>query len=399
MAKQRIGNVGVLNLTKATEQSVANIEKIENVGCVLYKPETAHLITSLNIGNIGKTLEMTRDFTVINGQITLDQAFFSTVEKPLSLLVNGQVVIGKDVAADDIREKVESIVINGAIYAPREVAGALNERVKDLMGGIKTYEGELPRTVNGSQELTNRYLQSIGSSLQLVVNGVLTLAEDLDMSLFQEKIEDLEVNGVIRLYETQEPALFNKAPVINGVTDVIPDGYEHVGKALTLTERSIRRFKGSRLYTNKPVVLEPDVTREALEKAIVHIRSSSVIVCHEDLEDLLFERCDPLETEVLTYSGRYALITDETWSREDLEAFDDKLTLIVTGTLRLGENVDAAALRSKVDAIDLLGSITSPNAEVKGAVMTLLRTKDGEVNTAGDKTEGPAISNFGELSL
>ena len=42
---QRIGNVGLLNLVNATEESVKGIERIENVGLVLYGKENAHLLT------------------------------------------------------------------------------------------------------------------------------------------------------------------------------------------------------------------------------------------------------------------------------------------------------------------------------------------------------------------
>ncbi|TMW70520.1 hypothetical protein [Alteribacter natronophilus] len=399
MGKQRIGNVGLLNLTSATETSIANIGKIENVGCVLYKPETAHLITALNIGNIGKTMEIKKEFTVLNGQVTLDRSYFSTVEKPLTLLVNGQAVITKDVTAEDIRDKVEGLVINGSLFAPAAVSGALHERTKDTAGGVRTYEGDRPRIINGSHELTDRYLHSVDTKVSLTVNGVLSLSDDLDMNLFAEKIEDLQVNGIVRLNESQEPDLFRKNPLINGVTEVIPDGYVYASKTLVLTGRSIRRFKKGRIFTKKPVVFDRDVTREAFEASISDIRSSSVIVCHEDVEDLVFERCDPLEAEVLTYSGKYALIEDEEWFREDFEAFEGKVTLVVTGTLRLDDSTDAGILRSNVEAIDLAGSIIVPNKEVKGAVQTLLRLKEGDVHAAGEKEEGPAISNFGELSL
>ena len=60
-----IENVGMLDLTQATEETVTSIERIGNVGLVIYRAETAHLLTLLkNAGNIGKTIEIPED-TVI----------------------------------------------------------------------------------------------------------------------------------------------------------------------------------------------------------------------------------------------------------------------------------------------------------------------------------------------
>lgn len=56
--KQKIGNVGLLDLRHATEESIKGIESINNVGVVFYHKENAHLLSSLSIGNIGKSIEL-----------------------------------------------------------------------------------------------------------------------------------------------------------------------------------------------------------------------------------------------------------------------------------------------------------------------------------------------------
>ncbi len=71
--------------------------------------------------------------------------------------------------------------------------------------------------------------------MYLVVNGLLSFAEDLNMETFHEKIEKLEVNGKISLYENQESFLYKKvASLASCHLEVIPEGYELVAKPLRL---------------------------------------------------------------------------------------------------------------------------------------------------------------------
>ncbi|MCD8510359.1 MAG: hypothetical protein LRY73_11190 [Bacillus sp. (in: Bacteria)] len=73
---QEIGNVGLLNLTKATEKSISGINKIENVGMILYTKDNKHLISRLNIRNIGQSVEVPEEYSVINGKLTINKGFF-----------------------------------------------------------------------------------------------------------------------------------------------------------------------------------------------------------------------------------------------------------------------------------------------------------------------------------
>src|SRR5690554_3903963 len=116
--KQRIGNVGLLNLMNATAESIHNIERIGNVGMVVFRKETAHFLTELNIGNIGKSLEVPEGYKLSNGIINIDHAYLESLNEPQNLLVNGIVIIHHDVKLEDARWKKLNVIINGVIYAP-----------------------------------------------------------------------------------------------------------------------------------------------------------------------------------------------------------------------------------------------------------------------------------------
>jgi hypothetical protein len=399
---QRIGNVGLLNLVNATEESIKGVERIENVGLVLYGKENAHLITKLNIGNIGSSLEIPAGYHLVNGVFHLDQNYLSSIIEPVFLLVNGIVIIDKNVQADQVQAGQLSLMVNGKVYSPTHLTGIAGKMLSKGNGAVETYNGTAPRFENGKFTLTNSFLQSIDDSLYLVVNGMLSFAQDLNLDIFYEKISKLEVNGKISLFENQETFLYKKvASLTTCVVEVIPAGYEVLAKPQRLNGRSIRRFQQKKWFTNKPVIIESDVSREMLTKAIEKIHSTSVIICHEEVEDLVYERLSLMETEVLSYENSFIVIEgEEVWSNEQFLALDQPVSIIVNGQLTLDRDVNEEVLRSKVATLDVIGEVIVRERKLKGTLQNIIRLNTGTVEEEKGKGESEAtLQNVGELSL
>jgi hypothetical protein len=399
---QRIGNVGLLNLVNATEESIKGVERIENVGLVLYGKENAHLLTKLNIGNIGSSLEIPVGYRLFNGVFTLDQNYLSSIVEPVFLLVNGVVIIDKNVQADQVQTGQLNLVVNGTVYSPAHLSGVAGKLLSKGSGTVETYHGTPPRLENGKFTLTNSFLQSVEEPLYLVVNGLLTFAQDLNLDQFNEKINKLEVNGKISLHENQEVYLYKKlSSLTTCLVEVIPAGYEVLAKPLRLNARSIRRFQQKKWYTNKPVIIESDVSREMLTKAIEKIYSTSVIICPEEVEDLVYERLSLMETEVLPYENNFILIDgEEVWTNDQFLALDQPVAMIVNGQLILDGDVSEEALRSKVSTLDVLGEVIVREKKLKGILQNVIRLNTGTIEVEKGKEEtGNTLQNIGELSL
>ncbi len=120
---QRIGNVGLLNLINATAESIKGIEKIENVGMVLYRQGNAQLLTKMNIGNIGSSVEVPEGYRYLNGMLNLDVSFLESIVEPVKLVVNGIVIISRDVQADQLKADQLSLIVNGNVYCPAHLTG------------------------------------------------------------------------------------------------------------------------------------------------------------------------------------------------------------------------------------------------------------------------------------
>jgi hypothetical protein len=399
---QRIGNVGLLNLVNATEESVKGIERIENVGLVIYGKENAHLLSTLNIGNIGSSIEVPVGYHLFNGVFNLNQNYLSSITEPVFLLVNGIVIIDKDVQPDQVQAEKINMLVNGKVYSPAHLSGLAGRMLTKGSGALETYQGTPPRLENGKFTLTNSFLQSIEEPLYLVVNGVLALAQDLNMDQFSEKLSKLEVNGKISLFESQESFLYKKAASLTTCkVEVIPAGYEVLSKPLRLNSRSIRRFQQIKWFTNKPVIIESDVSREMLTKAIEKIHSTSVVICHEEVEDLVYELLSLMETEVLSYENSFMVIDgEEVWSNDQFLALDRSVSVIVNGQLTLDHDVSEEVLRNKVSSLDVLGDVIVREKKLKGTLQNVIRLNTGTIEEEkGKEDTGSTLQNVGELSL
>ncbi len=276
-------------------------ERVNNIGTVYYRKETAHLLPLLNAGNIGSCQEIPDGYHFTKGTLFVDSEYLKSITEPLELFATNDVVIDEEVTAEQLKQSQLQLRVNGQVYTPAHLAGAAAGFIAEGTSELKTYEGAQFRFEKGEFRLTNAFLKTATKPIYLVVKGIVHFAPDLDMELFHDKLYRLDVKGVLSLYESQEPFFHQKAgSLIGSQIEVIPDGYQVIEQTLRLNSRSIRRFRGGKLYTTAPILIDADVTRAALSEALHSIHSHSIVVCHEDVEDLIYE-CAPLpETEVLS---------------------------------------------------------------------------------------------------
>ncbi|MCT8136767.1 hypothetical protein H1D32_02745 [Anaerobacillus sp. CMMVII] len=397
---QRIGNVGVLNLTNATAESIQGIERIENVGIVFYKKETAPLLSALNIGNIGSSVEIPEGFQVLNGVLHVNGAYLEGITGPVHLMVNGNVIIDKDVREDQLKKEQLQLIVNGKIYAPDHLASSINRLLKNGSGNVTTYQDAPPRFENGIFTVSNSFLESIEEPLTLVVNGIVELEKELDLALFTEKISKLEVNGIAFLHQEQEATLYKKVASFTSCRkEVIPAGFDYIKKLPRLNARSIRRFTNKNVFTKKPVIIEADVTREMLTNAFAGINTKSVIICHEQLEDLVYELTN-VEAEVLSYETNFVMIEgEEVWSNDQFLALKTPTNFIVKGQLTLDQDVTEEVLFEKVATLDVLGEVIVSEKKVKGSLQNMIRVCTGRIGEAFSNETSATLNNVGELSL
>ncbi|MED4123266.1 hypothetical protein P4641_04675 [Halalkalibacterium halodurans] len=247
--------------------------------------------------------------------------------------------------------------------------------------------------------MTNGYLQGLQTNTHLIVNGQLTLAADLDLDLFHEKIWAIEVNGKVKVYSNQQAAFYQKGQV-TGVATVIPEGFEPISSSLRINARSIRRFRQQSIYTESPIIFEAGISREAFEQAISSIHSTSFIVCHEDIEDLIYERLERLETDVLTFANQLRYVgKEENWTASDLLGLEKGTEVIVDGILTLSEDIEESLLNERIGEMDILGEVIVQHATQKALIQRKGRLISGILTVASEVREEVQVENIGTLSL
>ncbi|MED4126607.1 hypothetical protein [Shouchella miscanthi] len=393
--KKTIGNVGTLNLTEATEESILAIQHINNVGLLLYSTETASLVPKLSIGNLGYSLRIPKDAQVINGLFTVDNELLTYAKPDQTIIVNGLLTFSNDLRLETILETELTFIVNGIIYVPTAFKGSVNRLIKKHSGVSLDYTGSEPKLLSGDTLLTNALVDSFSPKTNLALNGVLTLAADLDLEQLSDKIESIQINGVIELYEHQVASVMSKV-TINGTTKIIPTHYKQLKSVFQLSSQSIKRFKQECVFTTKPLVFDQSVTREAFQKAFKSIHSHSFILCSEDIEDLVYEVLNRFETDVYTYKDDFRFITNDTWKQETLQQLKYPTTIVVYRYLRFEDTLSFEAIKDH--SIVLLGELSVPNEQSKHVIQQrMTENKNGLIHTS-DQLE-PSKSNYGELSL
>jgi hypothetical protein len=175
-SKKNIGNVGVLDIRKATEESIANIGYIGNIGILLYSPETAKFILRLSTGNIGVSIEVPNDAKFMTGAIEFGRDYFKNQKTPLNIMATGELMVHPDIPVEDIENGLAELRVFGEIYYPEHLAGVIGSKLRNITGKSHIYI-QCDRLITEQLILDENYLRTLDDSSVLVVLGDLKLSK------------------------------------------------------------------------------------------------------------------------------------------------------------------------------------------------------------------------------
>lgn len=393
--KRIIKNVGVLDLRTTKEESVQDIERIENVGLVIYSPETAHIMSMLNFVNLGTSVEATGEFHMLTGQITLRGADLRNYKEPINLLITGQVIIKEDMEPEDVEKGIENLIVTGQIICPEKVAPAIQSKLLNMTGQTLTYSSGA-RVVIGKLKIDHNLLKSLETPTSFSVIGKVDVTSEFPPALLDEKLESLDVLGKVIAREEYMDVLYRKLKnSAMAKMQAIPRGYVLIDRQLIIDSISIRKFGGDRLYANGEILIQPDVTPQMLKEYISSMRIKRRVICPEDLKEAVLDLSDEPSPELITYTGKLIIIDGEhILTPEELEYASDRLTYIIKGSMEIDSEVDPKIMMSKIEHIDNFGVIRA-NTKQYGVLQLILRTKQGEI-VRTDKHEKSLTGEAGE---
>ncbi len=398
--KRIIKNVGILDLRTTKDESILDIARVENVGLVIYSPETAHIMSMLNFVNLGTSVETTGDFHMLTGQITLRGADFRNYKEPVNLLITGQVIIKEDMEPEDVEKGIANLIVTGQIICPEKVAPAIHSKLLNMTGQTMTYTSGA-KVVIGKLKIDHNLLKSLESPASFSVIGKVDVTSEFPPALLDEKIDSLEVMGKVITREEYMEVLYRKLKnsamaKIQG----IPRGYVLVDRQLIIDSISIRKFGGDKLYALGEILIQPDVTPQMMKEYISSMRIEKRVICPENLKEAVLDLSDEPSPELITYTGKLIIIDGEhILTPEELEYASDRLTYIIKGSMEIDSEVDPKIMMSKIEYIDNFGEIRA-NTKQYGVLQLILRTKKGEIRRT-DKYDMPhgseAVEEFREM--
>ena len=400
---QRIGNVGTLDIRNATEEAVANIERIGNVGVILYSPETASLLTKLSIGNMGLSVEAPADAKVLTGQTIFNRDYFKNQSEPLNLVIVGQLIIQADVPEEDIEKGLDLLVASGQILCPENLMGVVQSKLRDFSGQIQVFDPST-RLVMGKLTIDESYLQSLDDGTELMVMGKIDLPQVLDDDLLGKRISRLQVMGKITCREenlqTLRSCLDEKAGAVK--IAAIPAGFEPVDGSLVLDALTLQSLPGRKLYCSGPVQIAEDVEPDALNDAVEALVAQSLLICPVALKEVVAQKCDMLKTKAIFYEGELWLVDE---SQELLSSrfdfLEGKATLVVRDSLTISADIDPKLLAERLAKVHNLEEIFCTPGQM-GAIQARLGLNQGQLidsTREEEEKDGNRIGNIGHLKL
>ena len=396
---QIIGNIGLLDIRHAEPESVEAIDRIGNVGTVLYSRTTAPLLTKLNIGNIGSTLEVPDGAQLVSGQLTINRAYFDHQDAPLDLMLAGQMIIEPDVPADSLMQGLGSLYVAGLVICPEPLVGALQAKIKDLSGQMIAYAGDA-KIVMGKLKLDDAYLRGLADGTTLLAFGKVDALDVLDDDLLQAKIHELQVFGKLRCLEANTEILQAKLTGDGVRTTIIPSGYHVIDRSVILDTIRLGALPSRNLYVTGRVEIAPDVTPELLNAQLDGLKSEDMIVAPKSLNAALVEKVDLFNDRVLFYEGKlWSIDGEETLRPQRFDYLEGKLTLLVTGELTIDPAVEPALLAENVGQIANFGAIRCTPGQMS-AVQARLNIDEGElIDSTEEDLDDLSIGNVGHLTL
>lgn len=400
MEAKEIGNVVVLDIRKATEKSIAGIKSVGNVVTLVYSPETAHLVSQLNIGNVVNLLEAPVDAKILNYPVEFTHDYFEGKTEPVDAIIIGKLTVHPDVSVEQIQQGISDLKVVGKITCPKSLLGALEAKLSDFTGKIKAYM-QCDRLFTQQVVWDENALSTIEDDSVIAILSDLKIPKLLPIELLERKIQKLQVLGQIVCHEENAAVLLSRLENPDTAVKIIPAGFEYVEKPLTLDKLFLDTLNAKKIYCTERILIEQEVEVDDLDAKQEKLITEEMVICPVGLADLLAKKCNLLETQAVFYEGKLWIVEDVgTISPEHLSYLEDNLTLLVTGLLIIKPEVSPEALLQKFAKVHNLGRIKC-TPEQMGAIQSRLGLQVGGMidSTKKEDYKQEGIGNIVHLAL
>ncbi|MBN1400783.1 MAG: hypothetical protein JXA74_08090 [Anaerolineae bacterium] len=213
-----IRNMGILDLTWAeSPEDLAEIKGIENVGVVRVRDELYPYVVRLpmhKVGVVERTHGKPGPTKELTGNTRLTGAYLAAGEPDTTLSITGTVVVMPPLEAIGFKE----LRITGMLILPEGSEALISPKLGNLTGQILYLPADAgaPRFFNGKESVGAEFLELLPEPAPWIVNGSITIEEDVTRELLRAKVPMIILNGRITAPKALLPTLQVLAVQNNG---------------------------------------------------------------------------------------------------------------------------------------------------------------------------------------
>ncbi|MGX8796010.1 hypothetical protein ACR6HW_07940 [Fusibacter sp. JL298sf-3] len=396
-------NIGVLKLNGATDDLLKDIHEISNCGMVILTEAQQAKIAHVTFKNIGSQLVVPDDVDVImrNGNFELTQSFLKSQTGPFALLINGTIVVDKDVSISELNA-LKKALVNGQLYVPEHLDATIN-RVTMINGDVMPYPSEAllftERVV-----LNDSFMYGIPAGTPLCFN-TLDLSGDFSRTLFEKTLSKVTVlNELIVRQEDIEwlAPYIERFPQVK--KHILKPGY-HYYENLTLEDNTLYHLKGDQLFIKDKLVVKcaPEKLKEKVKKVIC----STLKTYPDSVEDLMpiIEKVDKVQSLYRNTTANYNVLVIGESELAHLET----LSYENYGKLTFDDTVQPETFKARVKLLVNYGVIHCPPSlyplvlekcvENMGKISKTTDADAADTSDSGERNGHTIVANMGFLDL
>ena len=137
---------------------------------------------------------------------------------------------------------------------------------------------------NGKMKVDRDYLEGLVKSVSIMVNGILTFENDIDIKLFDDKVYSVLLNGKLICTKRLAVAVQSKG-IINGKIVNYNNDYKFFSGNFKLTNSFLKSLKSDSKLAFEQLIIIDDIDIKLLKEKISNIQILDKVVMLDEYED------------------------------------------------------------------------------------------------------------------
>ena len=373
-------NIGTLDLRKASQEALASIDFIENVGTVLLTTGQEAYSSHIQQKNIGSVHTLPDHVKVIthNGLYSLSHDLIESLEGQVFFMINGTLKV-EDLKHMDIGDKIYKILVNGKVVAKEKDYGVLSSLI-DINGESMTYRNH-ETYIEGDFSLEDDELYGIKEDSHLIMD-TLKVLKDFDFELYKTRIKNIRVRRHIIIRKDLLQKVAQRIENYSNVQKtIVKEGYTYYDE-LSLNKENLYGIQNKKIHVGGTLKVKslPESLEGVLEKIIC--KSLEIEKGDLDIIEPLIESVENIKVIDPNVKSNYSEFILNEESLENLKP----LKLENYGKVVVSEGLSKEVISDQIEWITNYGSIQCSEDQY-GVLMNKIKENCGSVKIIEKKSQ------------